>query len=80
MKMNKEDYLVLLTAISELPKDKVLAHKELKLGIDKDKRFVWDLFSAAKLTSFACDTLYKYLDDSHIETALHKVARELDYL
>ena len=36
-------------------------------------RFRWDIMRAANLTSFLCGTLYKYLNDDHIDTALRKI-------
>jgi len=40
---------------------------------DLSKRFRWDLFHAAGGTKFACDTLYDYLNDDHIDTALRAI-------
>lgn len=44
---------------------------------DPATRFRWDLFHHAGLTRFACDSLYPYADDSHIDTALRAIVREL---
>jgi hypothetical protein len=44
---------------------------------DVDKRFRWDLFHAAGLTKYACDTLYVYLDDAHIDSALKAIMKEM---
>ena len=40
-----------------------------------DKRVRWDYFHAAgKLAlSFLCDTLYKYMNDTHMDTALKAI-------
>lgn len=40
---------------------------------DLQKRFCFDLLYGAGLNQFACNTLYKYLDDTHIYTALKSV-------
>lgn len=40
---------------------------------DPAKRYRWDLFRAAGLTTFACDTLYTYANDDHIDTALRHI-------
>lgn len=40
---------------------------------DPAMRYRWDLFRAAGLTSFACDTLYAYANDEHIDTALRHI-------
>ncbi len=44
---------------------------------DIEKRLRWDLFYAAKLTRYACDTLYSYMHDDHIDTALKGIMKEL---
>ena len=40
---------------------------------DLQKRFCYDLLYGAGLSSFVCSTLYKYLDDSHVYTALRSI-------
>lgn len=42
------------------------------------KRIRWDLSYAAGLTPYFCDTVYTYADDTHIDTALRAIARELN--
>lgn len=79
MKMTKEHYDHIKSQIESLDREQVLAHKRLKLGNDVNKRFRWDLFNAAKLYNFASSTLYDYLNDTHIDTALKQVVIELDY-
>jgi len=37
------------------------------------KRYRWDMARNAGLMPFICDTLYKYCDDSHIDTALRQI-------
>lgn len=44
---------------------------------DPEKRFRWDLFRACGLVGWQCKTLYTYLDDSHIDTALKSAVKEL---
>ena len=39
------------------------------------KRWRWDAARAAGLIPFFCDTLYKYCDDSHIDTALRAITK-----
>ena len=41
------------------------------------KRLRWDILRNAGLMNFVCDILYKYLDDSHIDTALRTVMRSV---
>ena len=80
MKMQQAHYNMMKQAISELPRDQMLAFKANDLGKNKEKFFVWGLFRAAKLHFTATDYLYLYLEDSHIETALRRIAKELDYI
>lgn len=40
---------------------------------DRSKRHRWDLFHDAGLTTFACTTLYRYVDDTHIDSALRQI-------
>lgn len=42
---------------------------------DTDMRFRWDLFYAAKLSRWACDNLYSYCNDTHIDSALKQIVR-----
>lgn len=44
----------------------------LKAG-QSAKRYRWDVLWHARQTDFVCNTLYKYLDDEHIDTALRKI-------
>lgn len=41
-------------------------------------RYQWDLVRAAGLTPWLCETLYSYLNDSHIQTALNKIVEPLE--
>jgi O-methyltransferase involved in polyketide biosynthesis len=43
-----------------------------------DMRYRWDLTYAAKLTPWMCSTLYPYLNDDHIDTALRRIIPPLD--
>lgn len=83
MKITKEHYNYMKMRI----KDKVenygkIALKEHVLGnvlpkaTNPDLRLRWDLFSSC-LTDFACQELYRYCDDTHIETALKQIQTEL---
>tara|TARA_R110000751_G_scaffold33085_1_gene82707 strand:+ start:229 stop:525 length:297 start_codon:yes stop_codon:yes gene_type:complete len=40
---------------------------------DLQRRFCFDLFYYAGLSKWACDTLYQYLDDTHLYTALRAI-------
>jgi hypothetical protein len=80
MKMKQAHYNMMKDAIKALPRDQMLAFKANDLGKNKEKFFIWGLFRAAKLHFTATDFLYRYLDDNHIETALRRIAKELDYI
>ena len=79
MKMTIAHYNALKNQVSALPRDKVLAHNALGLGMDKQKRYVWDIYSvASRDDSFTLQKeLYTYLHDNHIETALKRIVVEL---
>lgn len=42
------------------------------------RRYQWDLVRAAGLMPWLCDTLYTYLNDDHIQTALNKLIKPLE--
>lgn len=44
---------------------------------DPHKRLRWDLLHSAGLTPWLCDTLYTYLNDNHVDTALRRAVAEL---
>ena len=82
MKMKKDHYKFLLNAILPL-KDKLIIWKNDVLVTDirvKDinKRLRWDALQATRLNTFVCDTLYSYLNDDHIDTALKSIMNELE--
>ena len=82
MKMQPAHYAHILNAIAAIPRDKAAAHKEaLKSDPrvkDLDMRYRWDLSYAAKLNGYICDNCYSYLNDTHIDTALKSIVRELE--
>lgn len=41
-------------------------------------RYQWDLVRHAGLMPWLTDTLYKYANDTHIQTALNKLIKPLD--
>jgi hypothetical protein len=40
-------------------------------------RYQWDMLCHAGLMGWLCNTLYTYLEDSHIQTALNKIVKPL---
>ena len=80
MKIKPEHYNVLKSIISAFDRDKVLAYKALKLGKDPERRFRWDLFTFARRSGtekFMIEDIYKYANDTHLDTALRAIVREL---
>jgi hypothetical protein len=51
------------------------AELEGRLRPDGSMRDRWDALSAAGLIPWVCSTLYPYLNDNHIDTALRAIAR-----
>ena len=76
MKMKKEDYQYLKSRLEHLI-EKIQSHREWIIAEGKAKdvemRLRWDLLHAAKIDDFIIDTLYPYLNDTHIDTALRKI-------
>lgn len=44
---------------------------------DVDKRVRWDVCYASGLSGWISDNLYGYMDDTHIDTALRRIMREI---
>jgi hypothetical protein len=81
MKITPEHYNYMKRAIDALTNDRIEDAKKIagKKDLAKDvaKFYRWQLFAFAGLSSYACDTLYKYLDDTHIDTALKNIVKDL---
>ena len=81
MKIAKPHYNVLREEIAKLNRSEIKCHY-VTLSTDLrvkniDKRLRWDLTRAAGLTPYICSELYPYLDDTHIDTALRSIVKEL---
>lgn len=80
MKIAKAHYEHMKQAILPL-KDRIAGQREFIINEGKakdiEKRLRWDCFYAAKLSTFACDNLYQYLNDDHIDTALKAIMKEI---
>jgi hypothetical protein len=85
MKITKEHYTHLHNTIQEriekLGGVVIYEYRE-KLKNDKrvknlETRFNWDMFYACKLAGYACNYLYTYLNDNHIDTALKSIMRDI---
>jgi len=45
---------------------------------DIEMRLRWDWMRYAGLSPWICDNLYGYMNDTHIDTALRKVMKEME--
>jgi len=88
MKITQEHFDYLKASISEVLEkynDRGQLVAEYENGLfpraektkDLQKRFCFDLLYGAGLTKFVCDSLYPYLTDDHILTALKAIAPKL---
>lgn len=82
MKIKPEHYNHVKQAIEAIPRDMIEVRKEaLKNDSrvkDWEKRFRSDLAYGAKLSGWISDNLYSYMDDTHLDTALRSIVKELD--
>ena len=79
MKMTQEHYDYMKQAIGNINIDAVKRSimESGRVPKDYDKRLRFDCMYAAGLTKWVCDNLYSYMDDSHINTALKSIMKEL---
>lgn len=82
MKIRPEHYEVMRLAIQRITPD-MRAHVAAKAATDprvKDlaKRIRWDLLWLTGLTKWLCDTVCPYADDTHVDTALRAIVKELE--
>lgn len=76
IKMRQEDYSALRAHIFNVKPPAQLAamREEYKRSGHGETRFLWDLLWTSK---YQVGPLYRYLNDSHIETALRRIAAEV---
>ena len=79
MKIKQEHYQVIFDAFSALNREQVAAHKALNLGINKERRFIFDLLYMANLSAFISIALYEYLSDDNIFAAAKHAAKQLNF-
>ena len=86
MKMTAEHYETIKTAMQTIPVVDLLAHRDYIIAEGKaqdvDKRLRWDCLHASGVKlgdGRGCSGLpvYSYLHDSHIDTALKQIIKEL---
>jgi len=75
MKITDTDYAKLVDLIKPvMDRMPVVDYRTMNPGFS-DKRVRWDYFHAAGVTAlkFLCDDLYKYMNDTHMDTALKSI-------
>ena len=73
MKMKQEHYDYLEKKINAvIENDPFMYNAYMDEGLSH-MRYNWDLLWEADLTDFTTNDLYKYLNDTHIDTALRKI-------
>ena len=75
MKMTQEDFSYLQRRVAEF--DTEFNRSQYKAANLSTTRYQWDLVCHAKLMPWICESLYPYLNDSHIQTALNKIIKPL---
>ena len=75
MKIKPEHYSkIALDCQSFIASNPTMAQAYKDAGLSA-KRFQWDVARKAGLIGFFCDTIYKYADDTHIDTALRNAIK-----
>ena len=81
MKITQEHYKHMLDAMREhgdtIPRRRKAIAEDSRVK-DAAKRLRWDLLYTAGLSRWICDNLYSYVDDTHIDTALRSIMRDLE--
>lgn len=80
MKITPEHYSILRASILPLAPS-FPAHREFLRSegksMDIEKRLRWDAFHSTRYAGILSD-LYTYVDDTHIDTALRSIMREIE--
>lgn len=82
MKILPEHYQYMKAAIVKIATpEKLAAHRQFIMNEGKsgdiEKRLRWDLSYYAGLTPWICANVYKYANDTHIDTALKAIVKGL---
>lgn len=84
MKITGEHYNHMFKAIESIGFSTMQNHKNAVVmgGKYKDlgKRLRNDFLYMSGLSAWVCDNLYPYADDSHIDTALRGIMKQLNFL
>ena len=73
MKIQPEHFAHMKTEIEKTMLHFPVAQYRAENPTFSDKRIRWDYWRAAGLLTWTCDTLYKYLNDEHIDSALRSI-------
>ena len=76
MKITPEHFDIMQAAINKVVAVHPVSEYRAANPEFSEKRIRWDYWRAAGLLAFTCDTLYKYVNDDHIDTALRAIIRE----
>jgi hypothetical protein len=82
MKIKPEHYAHMRDAIGALHLVESVEDYRTRLAADPrvkdvDVRLRWDLLHAAVPSRWVCDNVYPYANDTHLDTALRRIVREL---
>jgi hypothetical protein len=77
MKIKKEHYQFLKDKMKKIVDQYPSAKSVYKKQGLSDMRYRWDVLHATNNNQFVCDTLYQYLNDNHIDTALKNIIADL---
>ncbi len=80
MKIKSEHYNTLRDCMLETSKHPLIIDLKVSGGLT-DLQFVWRWFFATPIENqrpeaWMCKTLYSYMNDNHLETALKKILRD----
>ena len=73
MKMKDDHFNYMKQQVNKVLNDNPDLYAQYKKAGLSDMRFNWDLLYRANLNKWICDTLYDYLNDTHIDTAIRKI-------
>lgn len=80
MKIKPEHFEKLVSGLAQIKPE--IAIPEYKAKNLSEARWKWDAFWASKIdgnsNAWQCKTLYPYLNDTHLETALNAAFRKLN--
>jgi O-methyltransferase involved in polyketide biosynthesis len=81
MKITDEHYNHLKTVMSTFA-NLIKGHRDYLVvegkAKDIEKRLRWDVLKSAVPSVWICDNLYPYINDTHIDTALRSIMKEIE--